>query len=502
LRRAARGLATAAALALPLAPASACKPRETLAPIDMTAITPDGAVSEDAKRMTWASVTPRVVAHANGALVVWLEEPGTSLGHVRFILPTRTHALGGASAMDAAATWVVTDALEAEWRRRLLAWDADPPMDAGEGSGPRPRGDVSAVHRPGRVELVVHVADADVPRVLSAWGELVAQRRPLPALSRAQGRVVAALPPPSHELVAVAHAVAILLGDPPTSLLATRAGVERLSTSALEKAWGQLLDPRGAAVIVHASSGPELLQDAASAWDTQWKGRGLAIGRRHEERDVLLARIQPPLDAPARRERLMAIPPLTLQAVDSPATGRQAAPQAVLARVVPTPTARDRALLRLGQRILQEEMDLRVVFMGTHAIVVARIPLSATQPGRSLVEGAARWRNVLEGTMTRERLETAARLWIGARWVNASLQDEDATALWSEAMELATRDDGIASALDEDTAAMLAMDVDTWTTFARRWLDPSKGEPGWVGVVVGATEAQRSSLSEVTPVER
>jgi hypothetical protein len=479
---------------------TACKPRETLAPIDMSVAPPDGRIAADAERMTWRGITPSSFSHDSGAIVVTLHEPEARIGHVRFILPTRTPAgLGGDSSLDAAPTWVVATALEDEWRRKLVDWDSDATSPSGR---TKPRGTVAAIHRPDRVELVVEVANVDVPRVLAIWGDIVAMRRPQTLLSRAQGRAVATSTRPSLELLAVSHAVVMLWGDPIETAIATREDLEALTPAALEKVWTALLDPRHAVVVVHTAHEATVIEDASASWSAQWKSRGLGIGRRSEAQKSALRRVLPERSDTARPEHLMAVPPLTLRAVEIRDAERRESPQVVVARVVPTPTARDRALLRLGQRILQEEMDLRVVFAGARAIVVARLPLSSTQPGRSLVEGAARWRNVLEGPMTVERLDTAARLWIGARWVHASLHGEDATATWSEAMDLATSDEGIASALDEDTAAMLAIDVDEWTTFARRWLDPSKGEPGWVGVVAGANEAQLAALSEVTPVKR
>jgi hypothetical protein len=102
----------------------------------------------------------------------------------------------------------------------------------------------------------------------------------------------------------------------------------------------------------------------------------------------------------------------------------------------------------------------------------------------------------------RQRLYQAAQLWLGARVVQASLDGEDWTALWSDAMDLAGRDEEIVGALARDAGSMLEPDPGALQAWLRRWLDPRSGEPGWRWVVAGASSQDLQRLTRITPVTK
>src|SRR5690606_9569588 len=172
----------------------------------------------------------------------------------------------------------------------------------------------------------------------------------------------------------------------------------------------------------------------------------------------------------------------------------------VLGRVLPTPTAEARSLARLAQRLLQEELDARLQIRGDVAVFVLRVPLPGRDAEGAATEAIDALSSLAGSRQPQQRLFQAAQLWLGARVVQASLDGEDWTALWSDAIDLADRDEDIAGALAQDAGSMLEPDPEALQAWLRRWLDPRGGEPGWRWVVAGASSRALRQLDRITPV--
>ena len=97
-----------------------------------------------------------------------------------------------------------------------------------------------------------------------------------------------------------------------------------------------------------------------------------------------------------------------------------------------------------------------------------------------------------------ERLEAATRLWLGARVVEASFNQEDWTHLFSQSIDLAEGDEDVAIALARDAKLMLETTPEQLHEFMNQWTHPRQGEPGWTWAVIGVQGDQLEQLGELT----
>lgn len=169
----------------------------------------------------------------------------------------------------------------------------------------------------------------------------------------------------------------------------------------------------------------------------------------------------------------------------------------VLGRVLPTPTPESRSRARLAQRLLQEELDARLVVRGDVSLFMLRVPLSSRDPDGSVTEAIQALRDLGIERPPVQRLFQAAQLWLGARVVQASLDGEDWTALWSESIDLSSSNQEITAALARDAGGMLSPDPEALQQWIARWLDPRAGEPGWRWVVAGASATELRRLGRI-----
>jgi hypothetical protein len=166
----------------------------------------------------------------------------------------------------------------------------------------------------------------------------------------------------------------------------------------------------------------------------------------------------------------------------------------MIGRVIPTPTMEARTLARLSQRLLQEELDVRLLVAGPVSVLAIKVRVSSTDPIASLQRIIERIQAFHAAPQPRERIEQAANLWLGARVVEASLSGEDWTSLWSESIDLATDDREIFVALARDAQAMLELEPEQVQAFMAQWFDPQGGEAGWMWVAAGVDDAFRAKL--------
>ena len=180
--------------------------------------------------------------------------------------------------------------------------------------------------------------------------------------------------------------------------------------------------------------------------------------------------------------------------------GSRGKPVVLLGRTIATPTARDRAMARIAHRMLQEETEASLSIAGDLAVLAIALPVSASDPDDGLEKELEALHELAKDRPQRQRVFQAARLWLGARMVQASLDGEDWTALWSESMDLADDDGDIARALAREASLMLDTNPETLATWTRTWIDPLEGRGGWVWVgagIEGRTERRLSRGVEV-----
>ena len=393
----------------------------------------------------------------DGLLAYWLEEAGSPAVHIRLLLPTTS-----ADRPASAETVAVTE----EYLRQLLERRL-----AGAGMG------VSIDHAPGRVELSLHGRGEQTALALRWLGWALGHAEPAEGLLHARDRVAGRIGVPTSRDVATAMLTAGLLGLPADSERVDPTRLRALSREHLVEGFRMLTDPRAAVLVVHTGGLVEEARVDLRHLADAWRARG-----RRRVRATSTARLR--AAAPPRRTgRLLADPPSPLQVSSAPTQG---GPVLVLGRVIPTPTSAERALARLAQRVIQEEVDARISIAGDHAVFVVEVPLSAVDPDCSAQQAIDALGELAAIRHQRQRLFQAAQLWLGARVVQASLDGEDWTGLWSQAIDLADDEADVGGALARDAQAMLDADPEALQAWQKRWLDPRRGEAGWAWTVAGA----------------
>ncbi|MFO7563653.1 MAG: hypothetical protein R6X02_13480 [Enhygromyxa sp.] len=464
-----RHLLVALALAGTLGGGCRCS-KETLAPVVFDEGSDRGPIDPNSV-LAPAWQPPSTAQLDNGAVVHWLREPGSPAFHLRLLLPTSHEA----DKLSAAAIATMLEAIELrlEARRRRI---------------PDARLDIRS--RPGRIEIALHGRDSDAEALLGALAETLADASDPKLLAIAQGKVLARHREANASTLASAGLIAELLGQPLAHEYAAKQDLIDLSKKGLERAWSMFVDPRDALIIVH--SGRELedeaLAPALARLGTRWKG-GLGSGK------------------PAVTVRLRADPPKKLPDTYL-LTETRAAPMRIfpgkperggravvmIGRLIPTATVEERALARISQRIMQEELDVRLLVAGPISLLAVRVRISPSDPVTSIQRIVDRMHAFGVEAQPRDRIEQAANLWLGARVVEASLAGEDWSALWSESIDLAGSDREIFRALARDAQTMLELEPEQVREYLATWFDPGGGEPGWVMVGAGIDEGFRAKL--------
>lgn len=463
-------LALACGLVLSMA---ACKRRgDTEAPLvwdDEPA--PERTQTPGKHAPAWPDADP--VALAGGLLTVWLHEPETPLAHVRVCLPTDKH-----EATTAEVVLVAIDTLRQDLERSLAALEIEVEVD----------------HGPGRVELVLHGRTEQLGIMLTRLSQALAREDPQANLGAARKRLAARIRRPDSIDLAVATVVERLVAAPSGQPLALVEKLEGLPRAALASGWARLTDPRTAVLVVHAGIDRAAARGDLDRLATRWTGRGRGQASRSAvQRLRAPARAAPPEGA----KRLVRddAPPLLRSSVQTIGGG-----VVVLGRVIPFQRPSDRTLARLAQRLLQEQLDARLVVDGTRAIFLVVVPLSEDDAGRELEAAVAELSAFAQTRQPKQRLFQAAQLWLGARVVQASLDGEDRTGLWSEALDHAEDDAAIGTALAIDAERMLDVDPEALRSWQATWLDPVAGEPGWVWAVAGTSPRAIEQLEQVAKV--
>ena len=417
----------------------------------------------------WPAPTKAVLE--DGLLTFWLHEQDTPVAHVRLLLPIHHE--------QASPEVVATSAemLRYELRRRVARYDAR----------------VEVTHRPGRVEVAVHAPSEHLDTVLRWVGWSMSRPDPSPMLVAARDRVRGDLDLPGSDEVAAAVLTDGLLGLPAGPQRLEAQTLQTLDADTLVEGWTALADPRDAVMLVHAARPAKDAREQLRRLSSTWQGRGRA-----KVSSSALSRL--------RREQVEpAVKPSHLLG-DSSAplwvatTKTRGGPVLILGRVLSTPDARSRSVARLSQRVLQEELDVRLALAGEHAVVMVVVPLTGRDVSDVATKTIAELGELTALRQPKQRLFQTAQLWLGARVVQASLDGEDWTRLFSEAIDLADDDAGIGTALARDAGIMLSLEPDDLVKWQRQWLDPAAGEPGWQWAVAGADDPALRKLSRLAPL--
>ncbi|MEM7152254.1 MAG: hypothetical protein AAF799_05395 [Myxococcota bacterium] len=418
----------------------------------------------------WSAPTRAVLD--SGLITFWLHEPDAPATHLRVLLP-----VGDRPELQSAAVVAV---LETHLQQSLA-------------TRARSQGiSVETRSAPDRIEIVLHSATADTSRALSTLGRVLAARSPSSGLETARAEVAGRLEgEPTADERATAALAATLLGRRSSAQQATAKAVTELSRDALLEGWEQLVDPRRAVLVVHSGHEASLYRAALRKLADGWRGRG-----RRPVLDSAIARLRTASEPSSAPGRLLAEPATPMHIVPGP----EGSPVVMIGRVVPTRSAADRSLARLAQRVLQEELDARLVIRGDHGLFMLRVPLSGREPEQTVTEAIDALTSLATTRQPQQRLFQAAQLWLGARMVQASLDGEDWTASWSDAIDLAEDDDAIVGALARDARSMLEPDPEALQQWLRQWLDPRSSEPGWRWLVAGASDRQTRRLARITPL--
>jgi hypothetical protein len=166
-----------------------------------------------------------------------------------------------------------------------------------------------------------------------------------------------------------------------------------------------------------------------------------------------------------------------------------------MGRVIPTPTAKDRAMARLAQRLIAQDADLRLVVTGPMSVLILRARVAGSDPEASLGKAIGKLEAYATKTFAASRIQQAARLWLGARVVAAALEDEDWTLLYSEALDLAESDEDATHSLARDARLMLEVSPEDLAEFTSKWFAPRTGEPGWAWWLAGASPNTADQLA-------
>lgn len=508
-----RALSIGLAAAALLVGAGACKRRE-LPKVEL--LDEDGTHPETegvaALAPTWPPAERALLG--DDLLVHWLTEEGSPAAHLRLLLPTH-----GQDEISAAAAAVVAEAVALDLRRWIQRYGASVELRAGVD----------------RFEIAVHGQGESLDALIAGLGRVVSQADPAPLLDRARDAVASGVTTLGGDTLALTALVGLLDGRDPGRERFDRDTVMLLDEAALGDAWKALLDPARALLIVHA--GRPVSEAAMTRLSKSWpKSSRLSLTRASDQAHERLRPAGRERGKGSAREapagaRLRGEGAAALHLIETAANDRSGS-LLYLGRIIPLADARDRAIARLAQRLLQEELDARLTVVGERGLFAIRLRISRAKATPTDEEGAppkdaapAKGRRddkkeaprdprarrlvgdldgVLErvrARLPRARLAQAAELWLGARVVQASITGEDWTALWSESLDLSLRDAEIAGAIARDAQAMLAITPEELVEWSGKWLDFERGEPGWAWVAASNEADLAGALAEVTRIE-
>jgi hypothetical protein len=427
--------------------------------------------------MVWTRIERSVLA--NGLLVHALPEEDAAGLHLRLLIPTEHPRLE----ISAAELNIIAGALRESLSRRTRGLHLRVATSAG----------------PGRVELIVRANAKDASRVYSSLGQALGNEPSDKFLSGLLTRERK-----DHERIDTGEAasnalLSTLLGLSRSHFHSSAAEVDALTNASIRKLWRSFLNPRNCLLVVH---GPQALAESSEALESLsngWKSSGAAAVFAAPSESAV-ERIRPNSEKSRARARkavgdrhLLGSPSAPIGVMDDLETPSRH-PVVALGRIIPTPTAKDRALARLAQRVISQDSDLRLVVAGPISVLILRGRVSPADAKVSVTKAVAKLEAHANESFDPLRMQMAARLWLGARVVAASLEQEDWTGLYGEALDLANEDEEMGASLARDAQHMLEATPEELLEFTKRWFAPTSGEGGWSWWVAGVDDEARNSL--------
>lgn len=455
-----------------------CKNRnKTLAPVTVGGDVVTTNVEGDARSAkVWDQVERLVLG--DGLLVHWLPEAEAARLHLRLLIPTES----GRTPLPAAQLNILANAMREQLALRTRGLHVR----------------VSVHPAPGRIEVSLRGDTKDTERIFGALGRAMGSE---PGTKVFEGLLTRELA--DHKRLDAGEAassalLSTLLELPREHLASSSAEVQALSANELRKSWRAFVNPREAVLVVHGEGTPASAEPALNKLSDAWRAPGPSLSAPSES---ALERLQPHRARTARRKPkshedhlILGQPAAPLGFVDALELKPNRAIVAI-GRVIPTPTAKERALARLAQRLIAQDADLRLVVAGPISVLILRARVAGSDPEASLAKAVSKLESYATSTFAANRIQQAARLWLGARVVAAALEDEDWTMLYSEALDLADSDEDATHSLARDALFMLEVQPDELTAFTSKWFAPKSGEPGWAWRIAGADENMATKLA-------
>lgn len=468
---------TFAALVAALAASSACRNRrQTLAPVRVDPAEA-GELRESDRRYApvWTEVERAVLS--NGLLVHRLEETASPRVHLRLLVPT-----DGAEGVSASARAVLLGLLERNLQTKLRQSGVQVRISSG----------------PGRVELSMSGAATDVPRMIGALQFALSTETNPSVVERALEAEYARTEPLDPDAAAATFLLSKLLDLPIDRLLVSQAQLAKETPASIKRAAKDIFDPRRCVLLVHLPAGDEESRGQLDALAESWRN---PAPRLRAPPKTAGARLQLDLGEVEATEHIAASPAATLWSLDGDAVYGARDAYLVVARRVYLPTAESRAMARLAHRLLQQEIDANLLISGSTGILLARHRLNREKPVDGIERFLEDFERAARTTRRVEQMQHAARLWLGARVVAASLAHEDWTGLWAEAIDIGASEESLGAALALDAGTMLQATPEDLQAFSAKWFAPRGGTGGWSWAVAGASAETRKALAAKFPLE-
>lgn len=456
-----------------LVAASACRPKDTMKPVDFESLDPNSKAASDTKQApNWGDVRPTRLP--SKASIMVLDEPGTGLINLRLLAATDP-------AQRAASTMVLAYAARDALRERVELV----------------RGQVRIEFGADRLELVVSGNAANSQELLDALNGAFEQVPSARQLATTRGRLLGELPRPDTMAFAVAGATSAVLERPLHTQLVSADGLLRLTPEELRTAWERTFSPDRTLLMVHTDISRANIDPALSDFAKTWPRKVAFANLFRGLSELIDVFHQPPRRERDRRARpSMNKGPAPIVRAEPPNGALKGRPTLVIARMIPLPTMEARALARLTQRTLQSTVDARLSIEGTQGVWLYRVSMDPTEPAESLTSELARLQDQVRRSPQRWELEQAANLWLGARVVGASLRHEDWTAMASEALSLSETDEEIALSLSRDAIAMNETTPEALHEFALTYLLPTRDDQAWRWFVSGVDDQALREMNE------
>lgn len=450
---------------------SACRNKETMAPIVLGGN--PGQTEFDGDEQfgpTWRKSA--ITLLPNQTQLVWLAERDRQRMDIRLMIP-----LPGPQEQEisAAALEIVLSVLEKQLRFRAHTAQLR----------------FSRNDRPGRTEFAFHGRVDQLRHALFLIGHGFSATANKSLLSESQGEFVAAWVdnPVDH---ATRDQIATLLDIKPASLYASSRDLAALTPKTMAQAWKALTNPARCTLVVHSHVPTQEDQRSLSALAQRW-----SRSKKTETKaiDALFTPSKPLPKLPHAQQSLRQTP---IESVPSPLLSPTGRVTWLVSRRFKVPDTQSRAFARLAQRLLQHQFDVRLVIHNQSALWQLRKDLSpepklAAEEMRRYLGDLDR---ALHEGLVPSRARQAARTWLGARLVQNSLQGEDWTALWSQALDLSSKPSEIHSALQENGTAMMQAEIKAFEQWMQAHIDPSLARGPWLSELIFASPETVQALNE------